>query len=108
MRYDISLADTLNLNKLNKFGYKKVDFPQSKYDLLKDYFNKDHYLEETGCEHVYRDILVLKTNNQTTHFMKICFSCMDTQKATKSGSGRMYLSYYQDFEDLLKGEGVGF
>ena len=103
-RYDITLSDTSKLDKLKEIGYKKKDFPKSKYQLLKEFFAKDHYLEETACEHVYRDILILKTKNQTTHFMKICFSCKDTQKATKNGSGRLYLSYYYYLEKLLKGE----
>jgi len=100
--YNISLADTSKLIQLNKIGYQKKNFTQSKSKLLKEYFAKDHYLVETACEHVYRDILILKTNNEITHFLKICFSCEDTQQAKEDWNGRMYLSYYNYLEKLLK------
>lgn len=102
--YPLSLDNTSFLSEIEKIGYKKMDFPKSNFALLKTYFEKEHDTFETACEPIYRDILVLKKNNERTHLLKICFSCAQTIKVTETENGGMYLSDYRYLEKLLKGE----
>ena len=101
----ISLSDTVELTSLRKIGYKKIDFPKSKYEVLRAYFASEHNpLPESADSDIFKDILVLRKNDQTTHLIKISFNSDNAKMTDSEGYQTIWLGNYEYLEKLLERE----
>lgn len=102
----VSLTDTIEFANLKTIGYNKIDFSKSKYEVLKEYFSSEHDYSELACmsNSIFKDILVLRKNNQTTHIIKICVVCQEAKIVDNEGHRSMFIADYEYLEKILKGK----
>jgi hypothetical protein len=100
--FPYAISDTLFIAKLEKKGFVKKQIDKSRNEQLKSILTSDFGITigTKKCEVVYRDIIVLKTNNKITGIAKICFGCGEHHFI-----GRNFNEYnfdkYDDLEKLL-------
>jgi hypothetical protein len=72
-----SIKDTIFIDKLETFGYKKTVLNKSKFDAINNLFSFKIFLKSSssGCIYVYRDILIFKKKSRIVGMAKICFDC---------------------------------
>jgi len=75
--YPINLNDSLFIQKIIKFGYKKKKVEKSNINQINQIFSKKKCTKLTanGCIPIYRDILIFKQNGKTVGVAKVCFDC---------------------------------
>ena len=75
--YPSEISDTLFVSKLEKKGFFKKKIDSTKNNQLRTILTSDFGITIgiKKCETVYRDIIILKTNNKITGIAKICFGC---------------------------------
>ncbi|MCX2745341.1 hypothetical protein OO013_15795 [Mangrovivirga sp. M17] len=102
--------DTIHIDKLEKYGFKKTRVPYRKFSSINKLFRvKEGDLinpDDWGCFPIYRDILVFKKNNQIVGIAKICFGCSGSYfigtKVTTKGFGTP--EDYDKLEKILHGK----
>jgi hypothetical protein len=96
------ISDTLFIAVLEKKGFVKKQIDKSRNEQLKSILTSDFGITigTKKCEVVYRDIIILKTNNKITGIAKICFGCGEHHFI-----GRNFNEYnfdnYKELEKLL-------
>lgn len=72
-----SLSDTLFIKKLEDIGFTKKQMNSNQVSRLQNLFNfeKNKTNKVHECINIYRDILVLKHDNQIIEIAKVCLEC---------------------------------
>jgi hypothetical protein len=75
--YPYEISDTLFISNLEKKGFTKSKIESTKNSQLRTLLTSDFGITigVKKCETVYRDVIILKTNNKITGIAKICFGC---------------------------------
>jgi hypothetical protein len=76
-----SLSDTLLIQNLGAMGFTKTQLNTEQVSQLQNLFSidKNQTDEVHECINIYRDILILKQDNQTTEIAKVCLECEAVQ-----------------------------
>ena len=90
------------LQKLKKAGYKKSKFSDEKSIKIIEFLDskKEGYSKyETACKKMYRDVIVIKKENEIIKIIKICTSCYANQVLYKKNETELLLSF-EDYDNL--------
>jgi len=75
--YPMGQKDTLNIGKLENFGYSKTQIPEGEFLKINQLFceRKHEFSESAACGYYNRDILIFKKNGNNVGIAKLCFEC---------------------------------
>lgn len=80
-----NLSDTLFIEKLESLGFTKTQFNTKQVSQLQNLFiiANENTNSVNECINIYRDILILKQDNQIKEIAKVCLECEVVQWTSK-------------------------